>query len=31
MLDLMERAAMDGFEVYMDGDACAVYARRRGA
>ena len=27
MLDLMERAVMDGFEVYMDGDTCAVYAK----
>lgn len=27
MLDLMERAVLDGFEVYMDGDTCSVYAR----
>lgn len=27
MLDLMERAVMDGFEVYMDGDTCSVYAK----
>lgn len=27
MLDLMERAALDGFEVYMDGDTCTVYAK----
>ena len=27
MLDLMERAVLDGFEVYMDGDTSTVYAK----
>ena len=27
MLDLMERAVLDGFEVYMDGDSCEVMVK----
>lgn len=31
MLDLMERAVLDGFEVYMDGDACEIMVKEGSA